>query len=164
MDRSSETPAAPRMVIVDTGVIRELVAFRAVTTFGFERLRHDLTWIPDLDAYERCTAFIAPFRRRVTSTSVCAELNYWIRKTPEPGRADIWTLVYEEFRNLSLEEEAVNLVNMDTHLVSSLGPVDVSLIEIAAHHLDITPTVFTVDARGLYGECHKRGIAVKLLR
>lgn len=72
-------------------------------------------------------------------------------------------LIYEEFRNLGLEEEAVNLTDMDVSLVSKLGSVDLSLIEIAMRHNESSPNLLTIDTRELYGECEKRKIRVEFL-
>lgn len=41
-------------------------------------------------AYQKCGRFIAGFKRKLTSTSVCAELNYWIRRTQDYGQIKLW--------------------------------------------------------------------------
>ena len=162
---SARTSLPRQLLIVDTGIIRELVTFRAVDEFRFMRLHPKLRFIRDRAAYQKCSRFIAEFKRKVTSASVCAELNYWIRGTEDHGQIKLWNLVYEEFRNLGLEEEAIKLTDMraSLSLVSRLGPVDLSLIEIAGRHVESSPHVLTIDTRELYDECEKRKIKVEFL-
>src|SRR5208282_590227 len=119
------------LLILDTGPIRELVLFHAVDQFGFEGLRSNLQCIVDRDSYLRCTKFIRLFHKKTTSASVVAELNYWIRETDRTGQVRLWKRVYEEFREMGMDEQAVRLLEMDISLVTRLGPLDVSLLEIA---------------------------------
>lgn len=163
MPPSFERGRGHELLILDTGPIRELVLFHAVDRFGFERLRNDLQFIKDRDSYERCGHFIASFRRKTTSASIVAELNYWIRRTDPNGQIKLWSRVYEEFRSMSMEEEAVTLVEMDLDSVARFGPVDVSLLKLAQRHADHNPLVLTTDS-ALRGECKRAGLGVSLLQ
>ncbi len=152
------------LLLLDTGPIRELVLFHAVDHFGFERLRPSLRFIQDRDSYQRCGQFIDSFRRKTTSASVVVELYHWIRKTDPGGHERLWDRVYEEFERMGMGEEVVRLLEMDRRLVARLGPVDVSLLELARRYATHKPIVFTVDFSGLYQECRNAGLDVCYIR
>ncbi|MGA3326380.1 MAG: hypothetical protein ABSF45_18060 [Terriglobia bacterium] len=151
------------LLILDTGPIRELVLFHAVDQFGFEGLRSNLQCIVDRDSYIRCTKFIRLFHKKTTSASVVAELNYWIRETDRTGQERLWKRVYEEFREMGMDEQVVKLLEMDISLVTRLGPMDVSLLEIARRNGNLSPLVLTVD-RDLHDECARAGFRVQHLK
>lgn len=81
-----------------------------------------------------------------------AELHRWIRKTDSSGQKKLWERVYEEFRNIGMDEEVVRLLDMQIELVAQHGPVDISLLELARRHLHLSPTILTVE-RWLALEC-----------
>jgi hypothetical protein len=151
------------LLILDTGPIRELVLFHAVEYFGFERLRSELHFIESPESYSRCGEFIASFRKKTTSASVVAELHYWIRATERTGQERLWNRVYEEFREMGMDEQLVNLLKMDVGLVARFGPVDVSLLEIAKRQASLSPLVLTVDNE-LWRECWRAELPVQNLR
>ena len=162
MPTSVESDQQRELLILDTGPIRELVAFHAVDRFGFEALRNDLRFIKDEDSYKTCGQFIGLFRRKTTSASVVAELNCWIRDR-RAGQERLWNRVYEEFRNMGMDEEAVKLLDMDLGLVAKFGPVDVSLFELARRYAKQKACVLTID-KALQGECKKAGLPVFLVQ
>jgi hypothetical protein len=140
-----------------------LVLFHAVDEYGFEGLRRSLEYIFNRDSYARCSKFIGSFRNKTTSGSVVAELNYWIRKAEITGQERLWNRVYEEFREMRMDEEVVKLLEMDRGQVTAFGPVDVSLLEIARRNGNLSPLVLTVD-RPFYRECLRAGLRVQLLQ
>ncbi len=152
MPSTFETEHPRKLLILDTGPIRELVLFHAVDEYGFESLRPDLKYILDRDSYIRCTKFIGSFCNKTTSASVVAELNYWIRETERTGKEKLWNRVYEEFRGMRIDEQVVKLLKMDIRQVTTFGPVDVSLLEIARTNRKLSPLVLTVDGP-LHREC-----------
>ena len=157
------------LLILDTGPIRELVTFHAVHELGFESLRSELRFISDRECYDRCSRFIASFRRKTTSASVVAELNSWIRETVPKGQFKLWNRVYEEFREMAMDEEVVKLVEMVSAggmglaLLTRLGPVDVSLMGLARLHAREGPLLFTREDP-LCGECERAGLHASHLR
>jgi hypothetical protein len=169
MPSSFRTAHKRELLIFDTGPLREMVTFHAVEQYGFERLRGDLRLIRDSQSYSECSRFIASFRRKTTSASVVAELNYWIRKTAPSGQETLWNRVYEEFREMGMDEEVVKLVEMVSAggmglaLVTRLGPVDVSLIELARLHAREDPTLLTTDGP-LCEERERAGLHASHLR
>jgi hypothetical protein len=169
MPSSSRKPDKRELLIFDTGPIREMVTFYAVEQYGFERLRGDLQLIRDPEAYSQCSKFIASFRRKTTSASVVAELNYWIRKTEPTGQERLWNRVYEEFREMGMDEEVVRLLQMVSAdemglaLLTRLGPVDVSLMGLVRRHAGERPLVLTTDGE-LCKECERAGLRVSHLR
>ncbi|MHB8655683.1 MAG: hypothetical protein ACYDA9_17600 [Terriglobia bacterium] len=163
MPSSPEPIRRRELLILDTGPIWELVLFHAVDQFGFERLRQELQFIKDQSTYERCVEFIALFKTKTTSASVVAELGYQIRKTERGGQERLWNRVFEEFQSMGMDEEVIRLVQMNRVLVARMGPVDVSLLELARRHADDLPVVLTVDS-ALHSECMKAGLRVSLLQ
>jgi|GEM_PF-2770631 len=161
MPSSFEREHRRELLILDTGPIRELVLFHAVEHFRFEGLRR-LQCIFDSDSYVRCTRFIGSFHRKTTSASVVAELNYWIRDTERTGQEKLWNRVYEEFREMGMDEQVVKLLEMDIGLVARFGPTNVSILEIARGNAHLSPLVLTVE-RDLRGECEQAGLRVKHL-
>lgn len=150
------------LLILDTGPIRELVLNHAVFQFGFEKLRPHLRWLTTQASYDRCSGFIASFRRKMTSASVVAELHRRIRKTEKLGHAKLWNRAHEQFRDMSLHEEVVQLIDMNIDLVTRFGPVDASLIELARRHQSERPIVLMVDGK-LCDHCRRAGFGVRLL-
>jgi hypothetical protein len=51
-----------RLLILDTGPLRELVTFRAVFDLRFEKLRNQLIFLSHPLAYDRFSRFLASFR------------------------------------------------------------------------------------------------------
>jgi hypothetical protein len=151
-----------RLLILDTGPIRELVAYRAVNELAFASLSDELHHLTDATAYARFSAFLSSFQHKTTSTLVVAELNRWIRKTEVTGRKDLWQLTFEEFRNGGLDEQFIKLLAMDIDRVTRYGPIDVSLIEIARLNSASSPLILTLDGR-LYSECWDQQIESELL-
>ncbi len=151
------------LLILDTGPIRELVTFHAVEHLRFEKLRRHMEFIKDRESYRTCTRFIASFAKRTTSALVAVELHRWIRDTDPGGQGRLWNRVYEEFQQMDMSEEMVQLVGMDGALVTRFGPVDVSLLELVRRHASHKPLLLTTDS-ALKGECTKAGLYVRHLR
>ena len=147
-------------MILDTGPIRELVLFHAVSEYGFEKLRRTLRFIKDEESYNRCSEFISSFRQATTtSASVVLELYNWIRETEDRGQSKLWRRVYEEFQNMGMNEEVVRLLDMDVEFVLRFGPVDGGLLGLARRYAGRNPLILTTDSP-LHGECKKAGLNV----
>jgi hypothetical protein len=147
-------------LILDTGPIRELVLYHAISEFRFDILRGNLQYIRDDESYKRCTRFLALFSQiTTTSAAVVVELYHWIRKTEPNGQSKLWRRVYDEFRNMGMDEEVVKLLDMDPDFVVRFGPVDGSLLRLAQRHAARNPLILTTDYP-LYGECKKSVIDV----
>jgi hypothetical protein len=71
-------------------------------------------------------------------------------------------LVYEEFRNMSMDEDVVRLLDMQPDFVARYGPTDVSLIEMARQNVDQKPVILTLDSQ-LHAECIRAQIRSDLL-
>lgn len=158
-----------KSLILDTGPIREMVTFHAVEQYGFEKLRGELQFIRDGESYALCSEFIASFMRKTTSASVVAELNYWIRSTDPNGRVRLWNRVHEEFRQMGMDEEVVKLLEIASGdevslaLLTRLGPVDLSLMQLARRHGEEGALLLTRD-RPLCTECAQAGVQVAHLQ
>jgi hypothetical protein len=162
MPSTFETEYRRKLLILDTGPIRELVLFHAVHELGFEGLRQNLHCILDRESYVRSTKFIGSFHGKTTSASVVADLNYWIRKTEITGRERLWNRVYQEFDAMRMDEQVVKLLEMDISRVAEFGPMDVSIIEIARRNANLGPVLLTMDSP-LHRECELAGFRAKNL-
>ena len=160
---SFERDQRRELLVLDTGPIRELVLFHAVHYFRFQNLSSDLKFILRSESYDQCVNFIREFRRKTTSASVVCEINRWIRKTATTGQLKLWKRVYDEFRDMGMDEDVVKLLAMDTLTVARFGPVNVSLLEIAKRQAYLSPIVLTVDLP-LYGEGQQAGLRVQLIQ
>lgn len=163
MPSSFEREHGRALLILDTGPIRELVLFHAVYHFKFQRLKSYLQFIRSPESYDQCGNFIRPFRRKTTSASVVCEINHWIRETEPTGQLKLWNRVYDEFRNMGMDEDVVKLLDMDSSSVARLGPVDVSLLEIAKEQSGLSPILLTID-RPLQCEGQQAGLRVQLIQ
>jgi hypothetical protein len=151
------------VLILDTGPIRELVAYQAVYQFRFDTLRRELRHLNSAKSYRSCSEFLASFQRKMTSVSVVTELGRWIRDTRPKGQVRLWERVREEFENMGMDESAVKLLDMDIELVAKYGPTDVSLLEIAHRNAQQRPAILTLDGR-LEAECRRTQISSFSLR
>jgi hypothetical protein len=146
-----------KLLLIDTGPIRELIAYKAVFTLRFQQLRSDLKFVSEKVSYARFGKYVASFQKKGTTASVVAELNRWVRKTDPSGRKRIWSLIYDEFRDMGMEEQLVKLLDMPLDLVARCGPTDVSLLKLAQQQIDSDPVVLTID-QGLVSECWRAKI------
>ena len=147
------------LLILDTGPIRELILYHAVYDLGFQSLSPQLNPYFHRSAYEQLSNFLGLFRERTTSASVVAELHRWIRdQTDAGGHRQLWEQIYQEFRNMGMNEEVIKLLDMPIGVVALQGPVDASLLEMARRHLDRNPVILTVDS-WLASECKKTQVA-----
>jgi len=150
-----------RVLILDTGPIRELVTYRA-DLFGLRSLGLELRYLDSQNAYQNTSTFLSQFQKKLTSASVVAELNCWIRDTPKQGRRTLWQMVSEEFERMGMEENMIEFQKMELDLVTKYGPVDVSLLEIARQNVAQNPTVLTIDSK-LQGACGEGGVSAMSL-
>ena len=141
-----------KLLLIDTGPLRELITFQAVFHLGFQQLRNELRFVSVKLAYEAFSHYIGTFQTKSTTASVVAELHSWVRETAPPGRKDIWSLIYDEFRGMGMEEHLVKLLDMPVDLVARCGPTDVSLLKLAQRQIDSDPVILTID-RELRSEC-----------
>ena len=150
------------MAILDTGPIWELVLYSAVKQLGFANLEGDLTYFVRPEVYQNCGDFLSTFAGKTTSASVVVELYGRIQRTqPKKGHPDLWELVYEEFRRMSMDEDIVKLLDMELDLVAKFGPTDVSLLEIARRNMTQAPVILTVD-REFHARCKKEEVSSEL--
>jgi hypothetical protein len=145
------------MLILDTGPIRELITFKAVFGLGFMGLKRELHFLLGQTAYETFTRFLLPFRAKATASGVVVELHHWIRNTDRTGQVRMWSLVYDEFLAMGMDEQSVKLLDMPRDLVARCGPADISLLSLAKRHAPSGPLVVTIE-RELAAECQRAGI------
>jgi hypothetical protein len=93
---------------------------------------------------------------------VVSEISAWIIRTVEIGRSNFWSLVFEEFTRMGMDEESLNFLNMPRDLVASLGAADVSLFKVASGFEPGMSTVLSVDG-ALIAECKNAGLSAKHL-
>jgi hypothetical protein len=152
----------PHVLIFDTGPLWELVLYRAVQTLGFEGLRPRLGLLQTDTYYSKLTDFIRQFRDRTTTPQVVAEISAKVQQTEKQGQADIWSVVYGEFRSMGMDERLLKLLEMPQELVADFGAVDASLLKLGSSYAPGTSLVLSIDG-ALIAECNRAGVAAKHL-
>lgn len=160
--RTSSVGAVPRVLILDTGPLWELILYSAVHELHFKRLEPELRFVRTTLEYERLKKFISAFVIKTTTPHVVAEISRKTRETERKGHARIWRLVYEEFEGLRIDEKLVKLLGMPQDLVAKIGAVDVSLRQVGLGFVSEDPLVLSVDS-ALVSECQRQGIQARLL-
>lgn len=146
-----------QLLILDVGPIREFITYQVVILDRLEHLRRELQFFRDESAILKYDRFLGSFKRRMTSPSVVAQLEDWVReRRNELSRRILWKRISEEFKERAVVEEGVPLVEMDIDLLARFGAVDVSLLQLARRHAAEQPVILTVDDE-LTGYCAKRG-------
>ena len=74
----------------------------------------------------------------------------------------MWSLVYDEFVRMGLDEQSIKLLDMknDLNLVARCGPADISLLSLAKRHASSDPLLVTID-RELAVECSRSGVRAR---
>lgn len=150
-------------MILDTGPLRELLAYRAVTQLGFKKLERELNHLHDEERYGRCSDFLAAFRKKTTAAGVIVELGTWIRSTDFGGRLLLWALLCDEFRRMGMDEHSVALLDMPIGEVAKHGPTDISLLHHARENVRHKPVVLTIDTQ-LWSACYGVPVEAKTLQ
>jgi rRNA-processing protein FCF1 len=148
-----------KLLLIDTGPLRELITFMAVFGLGFQSLQNEIEFLFENLLFERFGHYIGSFQQKSTTSSVIVELYHWIRETNRSGRKQIWSLVYDEFARMGMEERSVKLLDMPMDMVARCGPADISLLTLAHQQVDSDPVVLTMD-RELRSECLNAKIRV----
>lgn len=153
----SSVTSTPRVLIFDTGPLRELLAYDAVHQFQFESLRGELRHLNTVLSYQRFTGFIGGFRKRTTTPHVVAEICSWIRGTRPRRSSTIWEIVFREFEAMGMDEGLVKLREMPQELVAKTGAADTGILKHALSFPRSIPLVISID-RKLIEECKNAGV------
>src|SRR5579859_1688863 len=154
--------AAPQVLVFDTGPLWELVLYSAVHTLRFPSLKGHLRHLMTDTYYRRLTEFVASFQKRTTTPHVVAEISSWIIRTDPNQQSPIWGVVYNEFRQMGMNETILKLLEMPQELVAEVGAVDVSVLKLGASLGPRKSLVLSIDER-LIAECKRAGLAAKNL-
>jgi len=146
-----------KVLIFDTGPLRELILYEAVHTLGFKRLAPDLTHLRSDAARDRLAQFISGFQSRTTTPQVVAEISSWVFRTDSQGRANIWSVVYREFQGMGMDEKLIKLLEMPRDIVAEFGAVDTSLLKLGSSFNPGEPLVLSID-RSLIAKCSQYGV------
>lgn len=151
--------SAHKLLILDTGPIRELATFKAVRDLGFRGLERELSILAAPDDYKKCSDFIGSFQTKLTCPGVLTELHKWIRETDPDGQSDLWSVVRDEFSRMNVVEELVTLLDLGHDLLWEFGPVDASLVTLAQRYSSQRPVILAKD-EPLNRPCRKAGIEI----
>jgi hypothetical protein len=146
-----------KVLIFDTGPLRELILYEAVHAAGFKRLAPNLSHLRSDADRDRLSLFISGFQDRTTTPHVVAEISSWILRTISQGRADFWPVVYREFQGMGMDERLIKLLEMPRDAVAELGAVDTSLLKFGSTFDLGTPVVLSIDG-SLIRKCNQSGI------
>jgi hypothetical protein len=152
-----------QVLVFDTGPLWELILYSAVRPpLGFASLRSGLRYLQSDPMYQRLSEFVASFQRRTTTPHVVAEISSWIIRTERKGQSAIWSLVYNEFQSMGMDESLLKLLEMPRALVAAIGAVDASILELGKGLEQPKPLVLSIDG-ALIAECRRAGISAKHL-
>jgi len=111
--------------------------------------------------------------RLLTSSGVIAEIERHIRKAVSKAHYQnikelqdrFWTLVQNKMKELKFDEDTQHLVDMSKNILTDLGPVDTSIIELAKKHAKSGKRfiVLTTDF-GIRKRCMKEQIPVESVK
>jgi hypothetical protein len=146
-----------RVLIFDTGPLRELILYSAVHNLRFRLLEGELHHLTKRAYHTRLTEFIKGFSHRTTSSQVVSEIGAWINKTKKPGHANIWRIVRDEFVSMGMDETVLKFLEMRLDLIVDKGIADASVLHLGIRYADRRPQVLTIDG-DLAAECRRRGI------
>jgi hypothetical protein len=152
-----------KVLIFDTGPLRELILYEAVHTVGFKRLAPDLTHLRSDSHRDRLSQFVSGFPNRTTTPQVVAEISSWILRTIFQGRADVWSVVYREFQGMGIDERLIKLLEMPRNDVVELGAVDSSLLKLGSSYDPGATLVLSIDG-SLIKKCNQSGVTAVHLR
>lgn len=152
-----------KVLIFDTGPLRELILYEAVHTVGFKKLAPDLTHLRSSTDRDGLSQFVSGFQNRTTTPQVVAEISSWILRTIFQGRADVWAVVYREFQGMGIDERLIKLLQTPQDDVVELGAVDASLLKLGSSYDPGAPVVLSIDA-SLIKKCNQSGVAAVHLR
>lgn len=152
-----------KVLIFDTGPLRELILYEAVHTVGFKKLAPDLTHLRSSTDRDGLSQFVSGFQNRTTTPQVVAEISSWILRTIFQGRADVWAVVYREFQGMGIDERLIKLLQTPRDDVVELGAVDASLLKLGSSYDPGAPVVLSIDA-SLIKKCNQSGVAAVHLR
>jgi len=156
--RPSPVIPPPQVLILDTGPLRELVAYSAVHTLQFERLRGELRHLISESSYRSLAEFIVGFRRKTTTPHVVAEISSWVHQTrPKSGAPAIWSVVFTELLSMRMDEGLVKLLEMPQELVADIGATDAGILELALRFGRAESMVVSMDER-LIAKCKSAGV------
>jgi hypothetical protein len=152
----------PHILIFDTGPLWELVLYRAVHNLSFEKLNSELHHLTTVASYDNFSRFVASFSQKTTSPHVVAEISSKVIRTAKHGQEDIWTMVYNEFSAMGMDEKTIELLQMPKELVAKLGAVDVSVLELGSSFAPGSSIILSID-NTLIAECNRAGFSAKHL-
>lgn len=108
--------------------------------------------------------------RLLTSSGVIAELQQHILRAEKRAHSQnhaafyrrFWMLVQTEMRQLGFDEDTCRLVYMDTNMLTNLGPVDTSIIELAKQNIgSYKKFIVLTSDDGVYERCIKEQVPVE---
>lgn len=148
-----------RNPIVDTGPLFDFLLWRFSDSLNIKtsRLRYLNT-----DLYKKSTHWYLTIAKPKTCPEVIAEIHRHALSSLKGRRlGEFWRFAQQELITLGLSEQLVTVAEMDSQTLSSLGPTDTALLQIASTAPDSSQPVMTEDTH-LAGQCRKK--QVKVLR
>ncbi len=154
----------PRHPIVDTGPLFDYLLWRfscsdyfkgAARSFQFRYLK--------TDSYREAVRWYFTRAKPITTCpQVIAEIHrHGEKQLRAPNLGYFWRFAQQELAELSLNEKLVTLAQMDGNILSSFGPTDTALLQLAGASSHSSQPVFTEEGE-LAGKCRER--EVKVLR
>lgn len=150
----------PRNPIVDTGPLFDFLLWQFSVRSRISSLSSELRYLKN-DLYKRSVQwYLGEAKPITTCPEVIAEIHrHAEQKLRQPHLGSFWKFAQQELTELGLNEKLVELVQMNGDMLSSLGPTDTALLQIASAAPNSSQRVFTEDG-DLIGQCRKKGVSV----
>lgn len=151
----------PRSPIVDTGPLFDFLLWRFSESFKIPSLLSKLRYLNN-ESYRKSVSWYFRVAKPITTCpEVIAEVHRLAKEKLREGEkvklGHFWRFAQQELKELGLSEELVQLVQMDSDTLSSLGPTDTALLEIASSTPNLHQPILTEDGP-LTGLCRKKQV------
>jgi len=151
-----------RNPIVDTGPLFDFLLWRFSDSRNIPSLGSGLRFLRNEFEKKSTRWYLKVAKPVTTCPEVIAEIHRHAEGKLRGGSlGDFWRFAQQELIGLELSEHLAPVTDMDSQTLSSLGPTDTALLQIAGAAPDLSQPVLTEDNH-LAGQCRKK--QVKVLR
>lgn len=148
----------PRYPIVDTGPLFDFLLWQFSDSFNMPTLQSKIRHLPTHDHKKSLHWYFTIAKPITTCPEVIAEIHrHAEQKLRYPSLGSFWKFAQEQLAELGLSEKLIELVQMDSNVLSSFGPTDTALLHIARLSPNLNQPVFTEDGE-LAGQCRKNQV------
>lgn len=151
----------PRYPIVDTGPLFDFLLWRFSDSIKNPRLSEAGRYLKSYSDKRSLQWYFTVAKPIITCPQVIAEIHRHAQENKLRGLylERFWRFAQSELKNLGLDENLIKLADMDSEILSALGPTNTALLQMACNSPDLSRPILTEDFR-LAGQCRKREVSV----